>query len=488
MNDSRNNEQGGPAKKEFFLLPGRVTPARDPGPPWRQNLQFGAMNTDWSDTDANKMSEKERANIRLIEKEIGEHKWWMSLLPGGIYTTVKMFGGSYLLRTAFNMLSAYVRTSVLLKKKYGWSAFWKFWGTKILTPVGEGAGAGAFFLAGPLIRKFPALAPFPRYAEIEMTTICNKRCTHCEHTHWGHTQEQRHLSIEEYRHIIDQFDLTWVHTTGEGSSFLNPDFFKIIEENRKRNIPHYFVDHFNDMTEKEMDKILDLDVAGIYISIDGASSKTYNPVRIGCDFDRVIANIRRFIAKKIARRSDLPELNFRMVVTRDNMHEMPQFVELVKSFGGGKIIGRGARIDFVGVLNFGENENGFVETIPIEVYKETIARAKNSDLNIIFSHIEPTQNPPSSQCICWLEPYILMGGDVIPCCTVLMSNNREYLHSHSFGNLFAQTFREVWDTPRFKEFRRIINDDSQPVPGFCVNCRGYDNTRRALKNGIRWDL
>lgn len=476
------------SKENHIVRFGKVSSVSDPVPPWRANLQFGDINTDWSKVDTNKLKEKERSNISLVEQQIGTHQWWMSLLPGGIYTTTKMFGGSYLLRSAWNMFRAYSQTSAYLYKKYGLRALKKFMGTKLFVPVGEGAGAAAYFIASPFIRKYPSLAPLPRWVEIEMTTVCNKKCTHCEHTHWGLTQEQRHLTIEEYRHIIDQFDLTWVHTTGEGSSFLNKDFFKIMAENRKRDIPHYFVDHFDDLKNEDMESILSFDVAGIYISIDGASPETYNPVRIGCDFNRVVNNIRKFIDMKMKKNLILPELNFRMVVTNDNVHEMPLFVELVKSFGGKKELGGGARLDFVGVLNFDENEQKFVDTVPYDIYKETIDKAKTCDFNVILSHIEPSQNPPSSQCICWLEPYILMGGDVIPCCTVLMSNNREYLHANAFGNLFRQTFKEIWETPRYREFRRIINDDSKPVPGFCVNCRGYDNTKRAIKNGIRWDL
>lgn len=471
----------------FLIREGRVFTVRDPSPPWRRNLQFGDVNTDWTEIDNSRLSDTVKENIRKIG-EIGQHRWWMSLLPGGIYTTTKMFGGRYLLRTALNMFLEYSRTTGYLLKTYGPDAAMKFMGTKVLVPVGEGAGAAAYFLVGPLIRKYPHLAPRPHWTEIEVTTICNKRCTFCEHTHWGKTQEAKHLWIDEYKHIIDQFDLTWVHTTGEGSSFLNPDFYKIMAENRRRNIPHYFVDHFDDMTEEDMRRILSYDVAGIYISIDGASPDTYNPVRLGCDFSRVERNVRKFVGMKMQQGKELPELNFRMVVTNENVHEMPRFVEFVKSFGGRRELGGGARLDFVGVLNFDENEQKFADIVPAEVYRETIEKARGCDFNVILSHIEPWQNPPSSQCICWLEPYVLMGGDVIPCCTVLMSNNREYLHSNAFGNLFNQTFDQVWNSARYVEFRRIINDDSQPVPGFCVNCRGYDTSVRAQKNGIRWDL
>ena len=340
---------------------GKISTILDPPPPWRANLQFGDVNTNWTKV-VNKPKENNVHNGLL-----GTHRWWMSLLPGGIYTTTKMFGGRYILRSAWNMFRAYSKTSMYLYKKYGFEAFKKFIGTKIFVPVGEGAGAAAYFIASPFIRKWPFLAPIPRWVEIEITTVCNKKCTHCEHTHWGMTQEQRHLSIDEYIHIIDQFNLTWVHTTGEGSSFLNKDFFKIMEENRRRNIPHYFVDHFDDLKEEDMESILRYDISGIYISIDGASPETYNPVRIGCDFNRVVNNIKRFIALKMQKGLMLPELNFRMVVTNDNVHEMPRFIELVKSFGGEKELGLGARVDFVGVLNFDENEQKFVKAVPYDI-------------------------------------------------------------------------------------------------------------------------
>lgn len=200
---------------------GKISTILDPPPPWRANLQFGDVNTNWTKV-VNKPKENNVHNGLL-----GTHRWWMSLLPGGIYTTTKMFGGRYILRSAWNMFRAYSKTSMYLYKKYGFEAFKKFIGTKIFVPVGEGAGAAAYFIASPFIRKWPFLAPIPRWVEIEITTVCNKKCTHCEHTHWGMTQEQRHLSIDEYIHIIDQFNLTWVHTTGEGSSFLNKDFWLI---------------------------------------------------------------------------------------------------------------------------------------------------------------------------------------------------------------------------------------------------------------------
>ncbi|GEM_PF-533947 len=475
------------AHPKFLIRRGQVFSIDDPAPPWRKNLQFGDVNTDWTKIDNERLSDEVKDNLKKVA-EIGSHKWWMSLLPGGVYATTKMFGGDYLLRMGWNMFSAYSRTTGFLLREYGLQAAAKFVGAKVLVPVGEGAGAAAYFVVGPLIRKYPHLAPKPRWLEIEVTTICNKRCTFCEHTHWGRTQEAKHLWIDEYRHILDQANLTWVHTTGEGSSFLNPDFYRILAENRKRNIPHYFVDHFDDVTEQDMDRILSCDVSGIYISIDGASAETYNPVRIGCDFDRVVGNVRKFIDMKMNRRLHLPELNFRMVVTNENVHEMPDFVELVKSFGGKRELGGGARLDFVGVLNFDENEQKFADTIPYAIYRETIEKARACEFNVLLSHIEPSQNPPSSQCICWLEPYVLMGGDLIPCCTVLMSNNREYLHSCAFGNLFNQSLDEVWNSERYREFRRIITDDSKPVPGFCVNCRGYDTSVRARENGIRWDL
>jgi MoaA/NifB/PqqE/SkfB family radical SAM enzyme len=411
-----------------------------------------------------------------------------SLIPGGAFTTSNIFGPKHMFAMAYRMAKSYTKTFFYLLFRKSPVAAFNFFYTKFFVPVGEGAGAGFYFILGPIIRKFPVLSPLPRYVEIEVTTICPRKCIMCEHTYWK-DQEERHLTISEFKHIIKQFPkLRWLHLTGEGSSFTNPDYPKMLKFAKSRDICVYLVDSFDHIPEECIKLLIDLKIEGVYISFDASTKETYEKIRVGCDFDRALGNIKKFIELKRKSKSWLPEISFRYIVMKHNVNEMPAFLDLVASLAPRKLLGEGGRIDFVGNLEFLEVKDLSIYELPKPVVSQVIAKSKKYGLNTFLSHTEPKQNPSIKQCICWLEPYIMMGGDVIPCCNILMSNRRTDLRKHSFGNIFKQSMKEIWNSPRYREFRKTINNPCKSVPYMCTLCRAYDFSLRAKKYGVNEDL
>lgn len=388
----------------------------------------------------------------------------------------------------YRMAKSYCKTFFYLLFRKSPAAAYSFFFTKFFVPVGEGAGAGFYILFNTLIRKFPVLSPVPRYVEIEVTTICPRKCIMCEHTYWK-DQEERHLSFQEFKHILHQFPrLHWLHLTGEGSSFINPDYLKMLEYAKSKDICVYLVDSFDHIPEEALEKIIDLKIEGIYISLDAATKATYEKIRIGCDFDRVLRNIRRFIEIKKRKGALLPEISFRYTILKHNVEEMPAFLDLVASLGPRSLLGEGGRIDFVGNLEFPEVKHLSVYELPAQVLDDVVKKTTAYGFNTFLSHTETRRNPPIEQCICWLEPYIVMGGYVIPCCNILMSNKRSVLREHSFGNIYKQSMKEIWHSERFKEFRRTINRKDSQVPFLCTLCRAYDFKERTHLKGIAGNL
>ena len=413
---------------------------------------------------------------------------WLKILPGGIFTTSNIFGFRYLVGMIFRMAKSYTKTFFYLLFTKSPQAAFSFFYTKFFVPVGEGAGAGFYLLFNPIVRRFPRLAPVPRYVEIEVTTICPRKCVMCEHTYWK-DQEERHLKFDEFKHVLSQFPrLRWLHLTGEGSAFTNPDYTKMLEYAKSKDICVYLVDSFDHIPESAIEKLIDLKIEGVYISLDAATKQTYERLRIGCDFDRAMGNIRRFIELKRQKRSILPEISFRYIVMKPNVHEMPAVLDLIASLGPRSLLGEGGRVDFVGNLEFPEVKDLSIYELPKPVLEEVIQKTKKYKLNTFLSHTEPTTNPPIEQCICWLEPYIFMGGYVIPCCNILMSNRRTALREHSFGNIFKNSMKEIWDSERYKKFRATLNDPHKKVPFLCTLCRAYDFKERAKKYGIDENL
>lgn len=410
-----------------------------------------------------------------------------SILPGGLPTTQATLGMTKVLKMAFNMMWSYRRTMRYLIRTKGIKALSNFLFVKLFVPTGEGATAGAYPIIGPLLRRFPALAPYPYNIEIEITNKCNKRCVICEHTYWNEPSVD--LSFENFKKIVDQFPkLKWVNLTGEGDAFMNKDYLKMIRYLKAKKIPVFLVDSFDLINEGIAKELVDIGVDGIYISFDAATKETYEKIKVGCNFDRSLKNIKNLIKIKKEIGTPIPELCFRFIVTTLNKEEMPQFVDLVSSLGDRGSLGDGSRIEFTGLLYFKENKHLYVPKIPKEILKETVDHMKKTNMHVLFSHSEPEKWPPLEHCLNWMEPYIMMGGYVLPCCSVLMSNRRDWLRKHSLGNILNEPFKDIWNSPRYTRFRQTINKQDAPVPLLCRGCRAYTSVEREHKYGVAMDL
>jgi len=415
------------------------------------------------------------------------------VLPGGgLVGTQQLFGKGYIWKWIFRIIWRYQRTIFYLLRKKGIKAAFNFLYVKVFVPTGEGSGGAIYFLVGWLIRRFPRLAPSPNYIEMEMTTICNKRCIICEHTYWKpKTQDIRHLSYKEFKKYVDQFPgLKWVNLTGEGSAFLNPEYIKMLKYLKKKDVPVFLVDHLADISKKSLETLVKIGIDGIYVSMDGATKKTYEKIKVGCNFDQAVENIKYLIQLKKKYKTPMPELCFRFVITTLNYEETPDFIDLVTSFGSQRELGDGTRIDFCGLLSFPEIDYLSVKKIPIKILKEVVKKQKKYDVLVLFAHAEAmgSQNPPLESCINWMEPYIMMGGYVQPCCAVMMSNKRPWLREHALGNLEKESFKEIWNSERYRKFRAAINNPKAPVPFLCAGCRAFETKKRIQKCGVDRDL
>lgn len=409
-----------------------------------------------------------------------------SFLPGYMRFNTEVQGIGHMVKIIIKMSWAYKRTLFYLLKKKGIKAALNFIYIKTLVPTGEGAGAGAYFLIGPIIKKFPNLAPLPRYVEFEMTTVCNKKCVICEHTYWN--EPSVHLSYDQFRDIAEQIPLKWVNLTGEGDAFLNKDYLKIIEYLKKRDVCIFLVDSFDLINENISRRLIEMGVDGIYTSFDAATKETFEKIKVGCSFEKSINNLRKLIEIKKELKSPIPDLCFRFVITSLNYEEMPKFIELVRSLGTPEELGDGVRIEYAGLLEFPEIEKYKIDKIPENIIDETIKKSKETGIAVYFAHSEPKNHPPLEHCIAWMEPYIMMGGYVQPCCAVLMSNKREYLRKHALGNVFEQSFKDIWYSDRYQGFRNLINKADEKVPLLCVDCRAYNTQERQEKYGIAHEL
>jgi MoaA/NifB/PqqE/SkfB family radical SAM enzyme len=377
----------------------------------------------------------------------------------------------------FHVLRQYRPLGAYMFRKFGMRSWYSFWYTKLFV-ADEG---GEYALKNHLYKRFPRLLRKPFKIEMEHTTICDKKCIFCEHTYWA--EKPTRISLQQFKQVIDPLkSIKWINLTGEGSGFLNRDFISMLDYLRKRHINVNFVDEFDFFTEDIARKVIELGINSIYVSFDAATRETYEKIKRGCSFEKALGNIRRLLELKAELKSPFPVLHFRFIVTRLNYHEMPQYVLLMDSL---KNRGVRARVEFVGLLTFPEIETHYIplEEIPEQIIEQTLENALKCNVNLHMSHAGRCL-PSMNRCAAWTEPYILIGGEVVSCCAIIMSNKRRFLRENSFGNVYEKGFLAVWESERYKRFRQNVNRPDAPVPLTCHGCRAYDTEERARLRGI----
>ncbi len=323
-----------------------------------------------------------------------------------------------------------------------------------------------FFRGNRLFRWIGRFEHYPRMIEVETTTVCGLRCTMCEHTYWDYPP--RNMTFEQFKGIVDQFPtLYWIGMTGIGSSFCNRDFLPMLEYVKARGVIVEMYDTFYELDVEKIERVVRCGVDRLIASVDGCTAEVYERIRVKSDFERVTANIRTLVETKRRLRSPFPQLSFHFIVSRENVGQIADYVDFVDELTAGEHCG----ILFSTLLSAFAEVQPLAVGIPPEAKADAERRARRRGVTLLWNKITREDKPPMRECTEWSQPFIFVDGSVIPCCASNEHNCRRYQIDHALGNVFEQSFREIWDGPRYRQLRRMIRAGG--VPPSCVACPSY---------------
>lgn len=313
---------------------------------------------------------------------------------------------------------------------------------------------------------FPRSVFYPRYIEVEVSTLCNLRCEMCEHTYWK--EKNQMMNLEQLKGIVEQFPkLQWIGLTGIGESFLNPDFMKMVDYVKSKGIYLELYDSFFLINEKFAGSLVNSGIDRMIVSIEGATAETYEKIRKGAKFNRSIENIKNIIKLKKEKKAHYPEVTFHYIVTKENAKEAIDFVDLVH-----KIMGQeDTSIYFSSILHpFPEIEK-MVIAVPDNLVAEINLKCKQLGIKVAWNRNVPTEKEPISKCNEWTMPFIFVDGTVVPCCAGNESNKRDYQRKTELGNIFKTPFKEIWEGPKYQKLREMVHEGKTPPA--CRYCTIY---------------
>jgi radical SAM protein with 4Fe4S-binding SPASM domain len=315
-----------------------------------------------------------------------------------------------------------------------------------------------------MMKRFPSLSRSPQSIQIECTTRCNLKCTMCEISYW--TEPGGDLEIEKLRAMLDHLPrLRRVDLTGIGEALMNRGFFKALKLLKSRGLYVTLNDNFTMMTEEAAQRVVELGVDQIFLSLDGATKQTYEEIRVGANFEKVVGNARRLVEIKKQLGKNRPEVKVNTVVSASNYREIPEIIDLSHDLGIGMV-------QFVNVMVF-ENTAG-LDTSAIQgelqaKFHEALTRARRRG---ILVKIELFDKRAVETCnFPWKRNFVSYDGYVHPCCYTTQTGDRAAQNQRSFGNLVTSSFERIWNSTSYSSFRNKMKAGT--LPQACEHCPKY---------------
>ncbi len=265
------------------------------------------------------------------------------------------------------------------------------------------------------------MIPPLRKLSIEISSVCNFKCIFClAHRRGSKVNEGRpaFMDFDFFKSIIKQYssNLGVVSPQFQGEPLLHPQFLQIcqhLEETRKN---FRFNTNGQLLTPKLTDELAKMKyLVGITFSLDGITRETFERLRIGSDFHKIMENVEYAIPR-------IPcSVNF--VLCEENKFELPAVVK-----------------HFIG----------------IPVTASIVTNDEGLPSNYFWKPSKRSPCLPDSS-------IILTNGDLIVCC-------RDHLYQEVMGNLYKQSLSEIWFGSKYKELWKMQEEERWNEHPLCSNC------------------
>ena len=199
--------------------------------------------------------------------------------------------------------------------------------------------------SGEVIDDLPKIGP--KEFQFEVGNPCNHRCNFC--WNWSYDMldnddqwegwkdwAKQTLDLETYVSVINDLkDLggcELISISGGGEPFIIPDIMKMIEYTKKLGFNLKIFTNFSRVNLKDVDNFIKWGVDRFEVNISAGTEETYCKVRKlkSKDWNLLIDNLTYM---KENRKTKKPEINYVVIVTRENIEEIDEIFELAIKFG-----------------------------------------------------------------------------------------------------------------------------------------------------------
>lgn len=294
-----------------------------------------------------------------------------------------------------------------------------------------------------------AALPFPQAIQLQTINACQAACIMCPYPTVKDNFPRGRMDDDLFDRITDEIaqhpEVSTFIPMLQNEPFLDKRLFDKVARFKQRTGGRVAVELVTNgafLTAENIERMREAQLDILDVSLDAINRETYEKIRVGLDYDAVMAGVERVIAAKLPQ----TELHVRMVLQRGNVREAKAFARSWRDRGVAVFTymtndRAGAITDFDARIRPTEDELGMAHRIGRAAFRRWIGHCP-----IPFA----TTN-------------ILHDGSVLVC--VHDWNRNEVL-----GNVRDASIAEIWNGDRMKELRRLVSERRYEEVPACRNC------------------
>lgn len=282
--------------------------------------------------------------------------------------------------------------------------------------------------------------------DVELTNLCNFRCCFCP-TGTKSTKRIKGMMTDDVVDAlienIQKYQIPGVRFSRWGEPTMHPKYLDIFERIKKETDALL---HFNTngsfLDESAIRRLLDMHLDSIKFSFQGADEGTYNEMREGGDYERLLSTIRTFHTMHGDR--DYPFIQISTTLTGETAEQVENFKRDI-----------GAYCDYYNV-GYTKLHHLDVDAMHIdEAEKEKIRRLqKQETIHHVYREICPEAFNKLS--VNW-------NGDVTLCCS-------DYDNFMIVGNILDQDICDIFNSKAADNYRKVIAAGEYVRIACCSTC------------------
>lgn len=285
----------------------------------------------------------------------------------------------------------------------------------------------------------------PIYLDVELTNLCNFKCRFCP-TGTGTMRRMRGMMptevIDAIAENVKKYNIAGVRFIRWGEPTMHPDYISIIKKVKKAGALVHINTNGSLLDEDQIRKLLDIHLDSIKFSFQGADKGTYDEMRKGGDYNRLLEIIRKFHEMRGNRL--YPYIQITTTLTGETVSQIESFKSDISGY-----------CDYYNI--------GYTKLNHLNIDQMEVDDSEKENIRKLY---EQEKNNHKYLPVC-IEAFdklsINWNGDVTLCCS-------DYDNFMTVGNILDNDLKQIFNSKAADMYREVIANMQYGRIKCCSTC------------------